>query len=240
MTATYHSPIRCIVADDEPLAVRLLETYISRSPGLVSTGSYTNADDALAAIQSGNADLAFLDIQMPRMSGLQLAAAARDSGVRVVFVTAYRDFAVEGFRVNAIDYLLKPVSFDEFTDAVTRAAEILTRKATQTTTPAETFITVRSDYRQVRIDHDDIAYIEGLKDYVKIYTLSRPRPIITQMSLKAIQHTLPSTAFMRVHRSYIIALRQVQSFDRSHALLRDTSIPIGDTYRAEFLTQMRQ
>ena len=115
--STPDTPIRCIVADDEPLAVQLLEAYIRRSPGLVLTGSYTNADKALDAIRSGGADLAFLDIQMPGMSGLQLAAIARDCGVRVVFVTAYRDFAVEGFRVNAIDYLLKPVSFAEFTDA---------------------------------------------------------------------------------------------------------------------------
>lgn len=238
MTPLSPNPIRCIVADDEPLAVQLLEAYISRTPGLVQAGSYTNADEALTAIRSGKADLAFLDIQMPRMSGLQLAAAARDSGVRVVFVTAYRDFAVEGFRVNAVDYLLKPVSFAEFTDAVTRASEILAPRATPPATPAETFITVRSDYRQVRIDHDDIIYIEGLKDYVKIYTQSRPRPIITQMSLKAVQQTLPHTAFMRVHRSYIIAMAQVQSFDRSRAMLQDTAIPIGDTYRAEFFARM--
>ncbi len=232
------TPIRCIVADDEPLAVQLLESYIGRTSRLVLTGSYTHADEALAAIRSDMADLAFLDIQMPRMSGLQLAALARDHGVRVVFVTAYRDFAVEGFRVNAIDYLLKPVSFAEFTDAVDRAAKALVPKAATNTPEADRFITVRSDYRQIRIDHDDITYIEGLKDYVKIYTQSRPRPVITQMSLKAVQQALPEAAFMRVHRSFIIAVARVQSFDRSHAGLPGADIPVGDTYRAEFLARM--
>lgn len=232
--STPDTPIRCIVADDEPLAVQLLEAYIRRSSGLVLTGAYTNADKALDAIRSGGADLAFLDIQMPGLSGLQLASIARDCGVRVVFVTAYRDFAVEGFRVNAIDYLLKPVSFAEFTDAVGRAAEALAPRGV----PAGTFMTVRSDYRQIRIDHDDILYVEGLKDYVKIYTQSRSRPVITQMSLKAVQQALPADAFMRVHRSFIIAVARVRSFDRSHVALPDADIPVGDTYRAEFLARM--
>lgn len=225
------------MADDEPLAVQLLETYINRSPALSLAGSYTDADDAIRAINDGIADLAFLDIQMPRMSGLQLAAIARDKGVRVVFVTAYRDFAIDGFRVNALDYLLKPVSFEEFTDAANRAVEAIAPLRTATTAP-DKFIMVRSDYRLVRIDHDDILYIEGLKDYVKIYTTSRPRPVITQMSLKAIGQALPATDFMRVHRSYIVALSHVQSLDRSQALVADARIPIGDTYRAEFLGRM--
>jgi len=228
--------IRCIVADDEPLAVQLLKTYISRLPALTLAGAYTDAGDAIRAINDGIADLAFLDIQMPRMSGLQLAAAARDKGVRVVFVTAYRDFAVDGFRVNALDYLLKPVSFEEFTDAANRAVEALAPRRPEPV--AETFIMVRSDYRLVRIDYDDILYIEGLKDYVKIYTSSRPRPVITQMSLKAIGQALPEAGFMRVHRSFIIAIDRVQSFDRSHAVIGEAGIPVGDTYRAEFLGRM--
>ena len=228
-----------IIEDETAAAVNLRAVLRETAPDVEVTGVLESVAESVEYLRNHpQPDLLFMDIHLADGDSFRIFDEV-EIAAPVIFTTAYDRYALEAFKVNSIDYLLKPVSFDEFTDAVTRAVEILTHKATQATTPAETSITVRSDYRQVRIDHDDIAYIEGLKDYVKIYTLSRPRPVITQMSLKAIQHTLPSTAFMRVHRSYIIALRQVQSFDRSHALLRDTSIPIGDTYRAEFIAQMR-
>lgn len=222
--------LSCILADDEPLALRLLETYVSRIPMLENAGSYLSATDALEAIRQNKPDLAFLDIQMPQMSGLELARIARESKVNVIFVTAYRDFALEGFRVNALNYLLKPVSFDEFDAAVQRAAELLSGHE-EKSNPEETCMMVRSDYRLVKVDFDDVLYVEGLKDYVKIYMESRERPLITQMSLKTVEHTLPSERFMRVHRSFIVALDKVSSIGRANAVIGKSEIPIGETYR---------
>lgn len=174
---------------------------------------------------------------MPSLSGLELARAAREAGVRVVFVTAYRDYAVEGFRVNALDYLLKPVSYAEFLEAVDRARESAVQPG-RDDTPGH--IMVRSDYRMVCVEFDDIIYVEGLKDYVKFYTASRERPLLTQMSLKAVEQALPEASFMRVHRSFIVALGRVESFGRSSIILRDsgTQVPIGDTYRTQFMQRM--
>jgi len=230
--------LRCIVADDEPLALKLIESYIAKTEGLELAGGFSSATDALAAVCRADADIAFLDIQMPRMSGLEIARAARESGTKVVFVTAYRDYAVEGFRVNALDYLLKPVSYDEFLEAVERARDIVPNDE-QACEPA--CMMVRSDYRQVRVNFDDITYIEGLKDYVKIHTDSRERPLLTQMSLKAVEQALPPAKFMRVHRSFILAVDRIASFDRSAVTLaQGTSIPVGDTYRSQFLQRMGQ
>lgn len=229
--------LRCILADDEPLALRLLESYIDRMPELENIGSYTSATQALDAIREGHADLAFLDIQMPQMSGLELAKMARDLKVGVIFVTAYRDFALDGFRVNALNYLLKPVSFNEFAEAVRRSTEMLPGHDAEPEQP-EQFIMVRSDYSQVRIDYDDILYIEGMKDYVKIHTSGRERPLITQMSLKALMALLPADCFMRVHRSFIVALDKIESHRRSHIVINSVDIPIGDTYRPQVLERI--
>ncbi len=231
-------PLRCLLADDEPLALRLLESYVQRTPQLELCGAYTDAAEALQAIGRAEVDVAFLDIQMPEFTGLDLARAARDSGVRVVFVTAYREFAVDGFRVNALDYLLKPVSYSEFCEAVDRAVATLTPQSVETPVAVSGHMMVRSDYRQVKVEFANILYIEGLKDYVKIYTSDRDRPLLTQMSLKAVENTLPHSGFMRIHRSYIVAVGRLQSYDRTHATVAGTAIPIGDTYRAQFLERM--
>lgn len=229
------APIRCLIADDEPLALELLASYVRRMPELNLSGAYTDPLQAREAILRGDADVAFLDIQMPGVTGMELARNARDAGVKVIFVTAYREFAVEGFRVNALDYLLKPASFDEFKEAVQRAVNAL---GSETSSMPDAAITVRSDYRQVRINVADIIYVEGLKDYVKIYTADRQRPILTQMSLKAVESSLPAADFVRIHRSYIISVSRVKSFDRSNVLIEGTSVPIGDTYRAAFMERM--
>lgn len=229
------APIRCLIADDEPLALELLASYVRRMPELNLSGAYTDPLQAREAILRGDADVAFLDIQMPGVTGMELARNARDAGVKVIFVTAYREFAVEGFRVNALDYLLKPASFDEFKEAVQRAVNAL---GSETPSMPDAAITVRSDYRQVRINVADILYVEGLKDYVKIYTADRQRPVLTQMSLKAVESSLPAADFVRIHRSYIISVSRVKSFDRSNVLIEGTSVPIGDTYRAAFMERM--
>jgi len=226
--------LRCILADDEPLALRLLETYVERTPVLEAAGSFTSATAALEAIRTSKADLAFLDIQMPQLSGLELARIARDCGVGVIFITAYRDFALDGFRVNALNYLLKPVNFEDFSEAVQRAAEMLPGHEVEEPAPEE-YMMVRSDYRLVRVDYEDVLYVEGLKDYVKIFTQSRERPLITQMSLKAVEHTMPADRFMRVHRSFIVAVDKVAAIDRTHVSVGSTDIPIGETYRVQVL-----
>lgn len=227
--------LRCILADDEPLALRLLEAYVGRSEHLVLAGAYTVATDALEAIRAGKGDVAFLDIQMPQMNGIELARVAADSGLRVVFVTAYRDFAVEGFRVNALDYLLKPVSFSEFSEAVDRAVDALLPSEPE---PDPSHMMVRSDYKLVRIDFDNLLYVEGLKDYVKFYLTDRDRPVITQMSLKAVEQSLPASRFMRVHRSFIIGLEHIDSMGRNQAKIGAAEIPVGETYRATFLQRL--
>ena len=225
--------LRCIVADDEPLAKMLLESYIGRTDGLMLVGGFTSATEAREAIRNRAADVAFLDIQMPGINGLELAAEAEKNGVRVIFTTAYRDYALDGFRVNALDYLLKPVSYDEFLVAANRALTALQ-------VPSEHgYITVKSNYQTVKILRDDIVYVEGLRDYVKLH-LHNGRDVITQMSMKAAAEMLGSNGFVRVHRSYIVALDAIRSFSRSAVTVgtahsaENLSLPIGDTFRASF------
>lgn len=232
------SKCRCIIADDEPLAVRLLESYSRRIDSLETVGTFISAADALAAIRAGGVDLAILDIQMPHMTGLELARAAAGSGTQIIFVTAYRDYAFEGFRVHAADYLLKPVSFEEFSEAVGRVAGRVAAPAAAA--PSDDCLTVRSDYRQVRIPVADILYIEGLKDYVKIFVADRDRAVLTQMSMKAAEAQLPPDRFMRVHRSFIVGLRHIAAFDRSSLTVASSTIPVGDTFRARFLEAMER
>lgn len=219
-------PLKCIIADDEPLAVRLLTGYVARIHDLELCGAFTSATEAAVAIKRGGIDVAFLDIQMPGLSGLELASDAGDTAV--VFVTAYRDYAYEGFRVHAADYLLKPVSFDDFSAAVARLLP------EETPAADSDVITVRSDYRMIPLRLADILYVEGLKDYVKIYLAGRPRPVITLMNLKGVEALLPASRFVRVHRSFIVSLGRVESFARTAVMVAGTEIPVGDTYRARF------
>ncbi|MDO4320205.1 MAG: LytTR family DNA-binding domain-containing protein [Bacteroidales bacterium] len=229
------SALRCLIADDEPLAVRLLESYAARTEGLECVAVCMSGREALQMIVSEEIDVAFLDIQMPDMTGIELARAIAGRPTRVVFVTAYRDYAIEGFRVNALDYLLKPVSYSEFAEAVRRAVEARPD-------PAETrpdHIMVRSDYRLVRVPVDEIMYVEGLKDYVKIYLTRRERPLLTQMSLKAVESALPESDFMRVHRSFIVGMRHLTAIDRGRVVVGGETIPVGDTYRSKVLERLQ-
>lgn len=225
------SKFRCIIADDEPLALRLIRSYVERIDSLELVGAYESGAEVLSALTAGQADIAILDIQMPHITGIEIARAIADVPVQVIFVTAYRDYAFEGFRVHAADCLLKPVSYEEFAAAIER---VTSRRRGQ----RPEFITVRSDYRSVRIAIADILYVEGLKDYVKIYTDDRERPIITQMSMKSIEGMLPEEDFVRVHRSYIVSPRHVSTYDRSRLVVGNTEIPVGDTYRARVIEKL--
>lgn len=223
--------LKCIVVDDEPLACRLIASYVSRTENLVLGGAYTSAARAFDAIREMRPDLVFLDIQMPEMTGLDIARRIPDS-TKVVFTTAYRDYAVEGFRVNALDYLLKPVSYDEFLEAVSRATD---RRAS-----AEQFISVKSEYRLIRIRVADILYIEGLKDYIKIYVKGNPRPILTLMSMKNIENMLPPDTFMRVHRSYIANLSRAEALVRGNLVYGETVVPVSDSNRQTLSRRMNE
>lgn len=222
--------LRCIVVDDEPLACRLIASYVDRTEGLTLDGAYTSALSALEAIRNLQPDIAFLDIQMPGMSGLEIAAKVPDP-TRIVFTTAYPDFALDGFKVNALHYLLKPISYDEFLEAVNRASAVGNRSSRR-------YISVKSEYRLIRIDVDSILYIEGLKDYIKIYTEDQQRPVLTLMSLKSIETMLPAESFMRVHRSFIANTDRIRILEQGRIVCGDVRIPVSDNCRSALLDRL--
>ena len=224
------SELRCIVVDDEPLACRLIASYVERTDGLTLSGSFTSPNQALDEICTQQPDIAFLDIQMPGMNGLDLARRIPPT-TRIVFTTAYPDFAVEGFKVNALHYLLKPVSYEEFLEAVSRASS----RHTET----QRYISVKSEYRLIRINVSDILYIEGLKDYIKIYTEGERRPILTLMSLKAIETMLPAESFMRVHRSFIANTDRIMVFEQGKIVYGEARIPVSDNCRQTLMERLK-
>ena len=228
--------LQCCVIDDEPLACRLIASYVERTDGLELAGTFTSAEAALERIRGGDIHLAFLDIQMPQMSGMELARMGPPT-TRVVFITAYSDYAVEGFRVNALDYLLKPVSYGDFMEAVARARAFHSRPSAApaaVTEPPAGVLTVKSEYKLVRLPHHEILYVEGLKDYVKIYMSGERHPVLTLMSLKAVEQALPES-FMRVHRSFIVNLDYARVVERGRIIIGDAAIPVSDTYKARFM-----
>lgn len=215
------SPLRCLVVDDEPLAAALISSYVRRTDYLELVGEAGSAAEALRILDNGTVDLLFTDIHMPGMNGVQLARQI-PPGVRTVFTTAYADHALEGFDAGAIHYLLKPVSYAQFLEAAERAAGMCV--------PPRRFFNVKADYHLLRIPVDDIEYVEGLKDYVKIYTAAEARPVITQMSMKAVEEAL-GRGFVRVHRSFIVNLAKVRVIERGVIRMHRGTVPIGDTYR---------
>ncbi len=234
--------IKCAVVDDEPLAVELLASYVKKIPFLELCGKYTNATDALHGIGEQPVDLLFLDIQMPELNGLELSRMVPEN-TRIVFTTAFNQYAVDGFRVNALDYLLKPISYADFLEACNKAMQWfqLVQQSEQqpaTTAPAieePSSIFVKSEYKLLQIQLDDIRYIEGLKDYVKIYTEQSPRPILSLMNMKAIEQMLPESRFIRVHRSFIVQKSKIREIERNRIVFGDVYIPIGDSYKQAFL-----
>ncbi len=231
--------IKCAIVDDEPLAVELLASYVEKIPFLELCGKYNNATDALHGIGEQPVDLLFLDIQMPELNGLELSKMIPES-TRIVFTTAFNQYAVDGFRVNALDYLLKPISYADFLDACNKALQWfqLTQQSEQPSAPRTeeepTSIFVKSEYKLLQINLDDIRYIEGLKDYVKIYTEQSPHPILSLMNMKAIEQMLPASRFIRVHRSFIVQKSKIREIERNRIVFGDVYIPIGDSYKQAF------
>jgi len=231
--------IKCAIVDDEPLAVELLASYVKKIPFLELCGKYTNATDALHGIGETPVDLLFLDIQMPELNGLELSRMVPET-TRIVFTTAFNQYAIDGFRVNALDYLLKPISYAEFMEACNKALQwfqLVQQNEQQTAVKAEeepTSIFVKSEYKLLQINLDDIRYIEGLKDYVKIYTEQSPHPILSLMNMKAIEQMLPASRFIRVHRSFIVQKSKIREIERNRIVFGDVYIPIGDSYKQAF------
>lgn len=228
------TPIRCCVIDDEPLAVRLIASYVQRTPMLELCGTYNSASEAVKSIIDGNIDIVYLDIEMPQINGIEFAKIIPPS-CRIIFTTAYDRYAVQGFRVNAVDYLLKPVSYEEFLEATNRAVKAIQAvAASQNPVPRREFILVKSEYRLIQVRISDILYIEGLKDYIKIFVTGQSKAILTLMSMKAIEQTLPDGMFMRVHRSYIVNTSRISIIERNHIIIADHPIPVSESYRQTF------
>lgn len=223
--------MRCIIVDDEPLVRELLEDNIRQVPFLELVRSCKDAMEALEALQDEQVDLIFLDIQMPRLSGLQFLQSM-DHPPLVIMVTAYEKYAVDGFNLQVADYILKPFSFDRFLKACNRAAELFRLKNVATTSEIKSqdfFVNV--EYTLVKIVVADIDYIEGLKDYIKIYLSSRPKPVLTRMSLKAIEAKVPAGTFIRTHKSFLVAISRITTIKRDFVCVGTTEIPVSETYR---------
>lgn len=211
--------IRCAVVDDEPLAVRLIENFIARTPFLEPVASFTDSVEALDALRSNSVDLLFLDIQMPDMDGLELSRVLPPE-THVIFTTAFKEYAFDSYEVNTVDYLLKPIRYDKFLRAAERARDRLALHDTveadnQPSVPESNHIFLRVDGEFRSVNLDDLLYVEGLKDYVRFFFAGMPRPLTTHMTMRAAADTLPSERFMRVSRSHIVALDAIKSVDRN-------------------------
>jgi len=217
--------MRCIAIDDEPLALQLINEFASRISFLDLQKTFTDPDEAKEWIQDHEVDLLFLDIQMPDVNGLQFYKSLAKKPL-VIFTTAYQEFAVEGFNVDAVDYLLKPFEYDRFLKAVFKAREYLEFLANQELQMASIFIKV--DYQLMKLNLKDIELIEGLDDYIRIHT--KPKPVLTLMTLKSLQEKLPASEFVRIHRSYIVPVNKIESFGKSKIKVAGKEIPIGSSY----------
>lgn len=224
--------MRCIIVDDEPLVRELLEDNIRQVPFLQLVKSCKNALEALETLQQEQIDIIFLDIQMPRLNGLQFLQLL-DHPPLAILVTAYEKYALEGFNLQVADYILKPFSFDRFLKACNRAAELFRMKTAATFSDAvkgcDFFVNV--EYTHVKIVAAEIDYIEGLKDYIKIFLSSRTKPILTRMSLKSIEAKLPTGTFIRTHKSYLVATSKITTIKRDFVCIGTTEIPISETFR---------
>lgn len=221
--------INCLIVDDEPFARDLVESYVLKTPYLELKGKCEDASNTLELLKSEKIDLIFLDIQMPEMNGLNLSNHLSPT-TKIIFTTAFKEYAYEGFKLNAIDYLLKPFNYAEFLIAVEKAKEVISREKFAN----KNFIFVKSEYKHLRINLKEVYYFEGLKDYVKIWLTSQPKPILTLMSLKTFEYELPEEMFMRVHRSFIVALDKIESVERGQLYINKQPITVAEQYKSKF------
>lgn len=221
--------LTCIAIDDEPLALNLIEEYVSRLPSLKMLKTFDDAISGSEYIKANPVDVLFVDINMPDITGIELVRSLEKKPM-IIFTTAYKNFAYEGYELQAIDYLLKPIDFDRFNKAVEKAVDYFHYKnATQKETEQGSLY-VYSEYRMIKIELGDIEYIESMEDYIKIHLQSQPKPVLTLMPLKKILEKLPEANFKRVHRSYIVALGKIKSIHNKKIQLKSAEIPIGNSY----------
>mgnify|MGYP002522359173 CR=1 FL=1 len=238
--------LTCIIVDDEPLAVKLLESFVAKTPDLELLGSFTDSVEAINAIKQLKPQLLFLDIQMPDLNGMELAHMLPE-GTRIIFTTAFKEYAFESYEVSALDFLLKPIRYNKFIAAVEKAREWFglrgekTQEAEQSPAPQMStpngnnslFLKVDGEYRQVALDK--ILYVSGMKDYVMFYLEGERKPLITHLTMKAVEDMLPTSQFMRVHRSYIVALNKIRSVDRNDCIyIGDEIIRVTEAFREGF------
>jgi two-component system, LytTR family, response regulator len=226
--------INCLVADDEPLALKLIEGYVQKTPFLNLVASCSNAFDALKIIEGEQINLMFLDIQMPGLSGMELARSLTN-GPRVIFTTAFENYAIQGYKVDAIDYLLKPFSYEEFLLSANKARQVLESSNTNPKVDEiPNHIIVKSDYKLLQLPLNDILFIEGLKDYAKFYLESEPKPVMSLMSMKSLEEKLPTGQFMRIHRSYIVNINKIKTIERNRIIFGTHYLPVSDKYKDAF------
>ena len=224
----------CIIVDDEPLAVKLIESYVAKTPDLKLLGSYTDSVEAITAIKENPADLLFLDIQMPDINGMELARLIPEK-TRVIFTTAFKEYAFESYEVSALDFLLKPIRYNKFIAAVEKAHKWFSHETESAPAPSErdsVFIRVDGELRQLNVS--DIMYVSGMKDYVVFY-LDDGSKLVTHLTMKAVEDMLPASDFLRIHRSYIVALKKIRSVDRNNCVyIGKEIIHVTDAFRETF------
>ena len=228
-------PLTCMIVDDEPLAVRLLVSYVEKTPDLLLLSSYTDSISAINAVREQKPDLLFLDIQMPNLDGMELAHSLPEQ-TRVVFTTAFKEYAFESYEVNALDFLLKPIRYNKFLGSIEKARKLfdVQQTAVQPKQQLNTvFIRVDGEWRNISVDQ--ITYVNCMKDYVMFYLDGEKKPLISHLTMKAVEEMLPSDKFLRIHRSYIVAVDKIQKVDRNDCVyIGEEIIHIPDGYLQTF------
>ena len=226
------TPLTCIIVDDEPLAVKLLESFAQKTPQLRLEASFTDSVEALAWLREHPVNLAFMDIQMPDMNGMELSHMLPER-TKVIFTTAFKEYAFESYEVSAIDFLLKPIRYNKFIAAVEKAEQWFSHQKETPSTPKTMFIRVDGELRQ--INFDNILFVEGMKDYVRFHVEGERLPLTTHMTMKAVEDALPAEDFMRINRSYIVRLDKIRTVDRNLCVyIGDEIIRVTDAYRDAF------
>ena len=223
--------INCAIIDDEPLAASLLKSYAEKTPFLNLIGTYGSAVEAMKELRTNPVHLLFLDIQMPELSGIEFAKILPKE-TKIIFTTAFQQYAIEGYKVSALDYLMKPVSYEDFLKAANKALDWFCITQKKQTYAADRFMYVKSDYKLVRVALDDILYIEGLKDYIRIY-LADGQKIMSLMNMKKMEDYLPRPEFLRTHRSYIVHMSKAEAIERFRIVFGDQYLPISDSYKED-------
>jgi len=228
--------LTCFIIDDEPLALGLLEIYVSKTPFLKQTGKFSSAVAAIESVRQTPPDVLFLDIQMAELNGMEFARLVPEKS-RIIFTTAFENYALESYKVNALEYLLKPFSYSDFLQAANKALQWhqLNEKATADLGKIEKdCIYVKADYRLIQIQLMKIQYIEGLKDYLKIFQEGEEQPIVSHITMKAMEEMLPEHLFMRVHRSFIVRKDKIKVIEHNRIIFGKTHIPVSDSYKETF------